>query len=989
MYAVGANTGMEDTVEEAGAKAAFRASPTARLAGGLLLVATGSCLGAWISIRLGLSPLRITPGYALLLTGLLLTPARRWWLFLLAVLPAHFYAAAHFQAEGVPGAAMWCLLGAGVCQAVLGAVLVRRLVGVPGELNTLRGVMGFILLAVIAAPAISSVLAADLLTYIRWADDFWLTWRTRFLSNVFVTLTVPPLILLSVVAEPGAWRRIPLRRYAEGGVLLAATFAVGIIVFGIKNPPRDSYPLLLYAPLPLFLWAAVRFELRILSACSLIIASLSMAHASAGRGPFAASPWDENASQFQLYLLVISLPLTLLATVLQERRRAVAALRRSEQEARSQLAELSAIYRAAPTGLAFVDTELRYRSINDYLAEINRLPTTAHIGRSVREVLGDLADQVEPLCRSVIERRQPITDVEVRRQGVRGVEAERVWLMSHHPVENEQGGVLGVSAVVQEITARKRHEDTLRNIAAGVSAKTGETFFQSLAEHISSALQLEFAYICEVLAGGRRARTIATYVDGVPAGNVEYELACTPCEQVLQFGIAVYPEGVQRDFPQDAMLREMGVEGYLGICLKDSAGTALGLMAVLSRKPLANAGATHAMLTIFAARAGAELERKQAEDKLRASERDLRISEERYREVVESQTDLVCRYRADATLTFVNEAFCQFFGQSREKMIGRKFFEFIPEPGRAAAMNLIGALKQERRPLTAEHEVIRPDGSTGWQHWVNYAVLGPDGEVTEFQAIGRDITDRKRAEEANLKLAHASRLAMVGELTAMIAHDLSQPLSAMLCNTRAAELILDNSNRPPLKEIRAILADIRRDNHRAGISVDRMRTLLRQRPLELKPLNLSEVVAEVLQMTRAEALLRCVRIETEQSAEILPIHGDRAHLQQVLLNLILNGMDAMADMPESKRCLLIRTNQNGPSVEVAVTDAGRGILPERLPRMFESFFTTKKNGLGLGLSIAKWIVEAHRGHILAENELNGGATFRFTLPSDTAAAGQA
>jgi len=977
---------MDDAAEGACTKTPSWVSPSARLAGGLLAVTMGSCLGAWISVEFGLSPLRISPGNAILLAALLLNPLRTWWMFLLAVVPSHLYLAAHFQAEGVPSTAMWCQVGAGVFQAVLGALLVRRLMGMPPQLETLRRVTGFILLAAIAAPAISSALAADLLMLVRWTDEFWLTWRTRFLANVFTTLTVTPFLLLSVTAEPGTWRRIPLRRYVEGGLLLVGTFALGMLVFGIKDPHRESYPVLLYAPLPLFLWAAVRFELRTLSACLLIIALLSSAHASAGRGPFGAIASGENVKEFQLYLLAISLPLILLATVLQERRRAVAALRRSEQEARSQLAELSAIYRAAPTGLAFVDTELRYRSINDHLAEIHGLPATAHIGRSLREVLGDLADQVEPVCRSVIERRQPVTDVEVRRPGVTGPQAERVWLLNHHPVKNEQGGVLGVSTVVQEITARKRHEETLRNIAAGVSAKTGATFFQSLAEHISSALQLEFAYICEVLQGERCARTIAAHVDGAAAENVEYELAGTPCELVLQLGMAVYPEGVQKEFPKDAMLREMGVEGYLGVCLKDSAGKALGLMAVLSRKPLPNVEATHTMLTIFAARASAELERKQAEDRLRASERDLRISEERYREVVESQTDLVCRYSADGTLTFANEAYCRFFGHSREEVIGRKFLESIPEPARASAMKFIAVLKQQRRPLTAEHEVILPDGSTGWQHWVNYAIVGPDGEVTEFQGIGRDITDRKRAEEANVKLAHASRLAMVGELTAMIAHDLSQPLSAILCNTRAAELILDNSKRPPLKEVRAILADIRKDNHRAGRSVDRMRTLLRQRPLELSPLDLSEVVAEVLQMTHAEAIRRCVRINTEQPAEILPINGDRAHLQQVMLNLILNGMDAMAETPESKRCLHIRINQNGQGVEVAISDAGRGILPERLPHIFESFFTTKKNGLGLGLSIAKWIVEAHRGRILAENESNGGATFRFTLPSNTAVA---
>ena len=642
---------------------------------------------------------------------------------------------------------------------------------------------------------------------------------------------------------------------------------------------------------------------------------------------------------------------------------------------------------ALPICLAFVDTELRYTSINDHLAQINRLPALEHIGRTLREVLGDLADQVEPLYRRVIEQGQPSLEVEVRQQrrrrGLAGPEAERVWLASHYPVKNDRGQVLGVSAVVQEITARKRTEETLRNIAAGVSAKTGETFFYSLAEHISSALQLEYVFICEVDEGGRSARTIASHVLGKAVENVEYTLAGTPCEQVLQLGRAVYPQGVTEKFPEDLLLQEMRAEAYLGVCLKDSAGKALGLMAVISRKPLVNVEATQTMLTIFAARASAELERKQAEDRLRASEQELRISEERYREMVESQTDLVCRYRADGTLTFANGAYCRFVGHSREKMIGRKFLEFIPEDTRAALMKFVAVLNrnQERSPLNVEHKVTLPNGSIAWQHWVNYAIVGPDGDVTEFQGIGRDITDRKRVEQANLKLAHASRMAMVGQLTAMITHELNQPLTATLCNTRAAELMLQNSKRPVLEEIREILADIRRDNQRASESIHRMRVLLRQRQLELNPLDLSELVAEVLQITSKEAARRGVRIKTEQTAKSLPVQGDRVHLQQVLLNLILNGMDAMANTPESKRCLLIRMSENDQEVEVAVSDAGQGIPLERLPRMFDPFSTTKSDGLGLGLSIAKWIVEAHQGRIIGENNVNGGATFRFTLPN--------
>ncbi len=162
---------------------------------------------------------------------------------------------------------------------------------------------------------------------------------------------------------------------------------------------------------------------------------------------------------------------------------------------------------------------------------------------------------------------------------------------------------------------------------------------------------------------------------------------------------------------------------------------------------------------------------KRAEDALRASE-------ERYREVLDSQTDLICRYLPDTILTFVNEPYCRYFGKTREELIGRKFLDFIPEAARETARRHVESLLENPRIEPDEHEVMRPDGSIGWHQWVDHAVHGRDGRIIEFQGIGRDITDRKRAEEADRRLAQAGRLALLGELTASIAHEINQPLGA-------------------------------------------------------------------------------------------------------------------------------------------------------------------------------------------------------------------
>jgi PAS domain S-box-containing protein len=360
----------------------------------------------------------------------------------------------------------------------------------------------------------------------------------------------------------------------------------------------------------------------------------------------------------------------------------------------------------------------------------------------------------------------------------------------------------------------------------------------------------------------------------------------------------------------------------------------------------------------------------------------LRASEERYREVVNSQTDLICRYLPDATLTFVNEAYCRYFGRTREELIGRKFLDLIPEgrPREIAWMH-VRSLIENPRVEVDEHEVVRGDGSIGWQQWLDHPVRGRDGRVIEFQAIGRDITDRKRAEEADRRLAQTGRLALLGELTASIAHEVNQPLGAILSNADALEMLLESTRARP-EEIRAILADIRREGLRASDVIRHVRSLVRQRSMVMRVLDVNGVALEVLHLANAECRRRGVEMSTDLALDLPPVRGDRVWLQQLLLNLLVNGMDAMSEVPGGERRLLLRTSGDaGAAVEVAVADEGHGIPERLLPRLFDSFVTTREHGMGLGLAISRSIVEAHGGRIRAENNVGGGATVRFTLPT--------
>jgi signal transduction histidine kinase len=231
------------------------------------------------------------------------------------------------------------------------------------------------------------------------------------------------------------------------------------------------------------------------------------------------------------------------------------------------------------------------------------------------------------------------------------------------------------------------------------------------------------------------------------------------------------------------------------------------------------------------------------------------------------------------------------------------------------------------------------------------------------------------------ELAHVSRQATAGELSSSIAHELNQPLGAILTNAETAQLIL-NSPSPDLIELKEILADIRRDDQRAGEVIRRMRSFLMGAPFEAKNIDINDTMREAFDFLSVQASARNVALYFNPSPEPLRVRGDPVQLQQVILNLIVNSMDAMAAIPYG-RTVIGRTEMNGASSAViSISDSGPGIPPEKLNLVFDPFFTTKEQGMGIGLSISRTIVQAHKGRIWAENQTSGGALFRLSLPLD-------
>lgn len=262
---------------------------------------------------------------------------------------------------------------------------------------------------------------------------------------------------------------------------------------------------------------------------------------------------------------------------------------------------------------------------------------------------------------------------------------------------------------------------------------------------------------------------------------------------------------------------------------------------------------------------------------------------------------------------------------------------------------------------------------------------GRDGTPRRMRGVVFDVTARRRSEleaqELRDALAHSGRVNATGELAATLAHELSQPLGAILRNAEAATLLLRNPD-PDLDELRAIVADIRADDARAANVIQRLRSLLARGRLDTRVLSVPQLVSGVVTLLRSEAEARGVKLEIDIAPDVPPVRGDAVQLQQVVLNLAMNAMDASVDTPAGLRAVVLGARAvEGGRVEVRVTDSGQGIAREAAGRLFERLFTTKANGMGLGLPVSRTIVEAHGGSLTAENNVGRGATFRFQLPA--------
>ena len=299
------------------------------------------------------------------------------------------------------------------------------------------------------------------------------------------------------------------------------------------------------------------------------------------------------------------------------------------------------------------------------------------------------------------------------------------------------------------------------------------------------------------------------------------------------------------------------------------------------------------------------------------------------------------------------------------------------DQGESLALAALDGIEAVLAGTQNEFSLDYPCDTPTEERWFSMAVLPLQRAEGGAVVYHRDVTAQRHAdadaERLRRELAHISRVSVMGELTASLAHELNQPLTAIATNASAGRRFLSQPT-PALGEIGEILADVIADAQRAGEVIRRMRSLLKKDVSHFAPLDVNDVIREVVALTRTDALIRHHPITLELAPDLPWVHGDRVQLQQVLLNLVMNAMEAM------ERQLHMRTTCETHAVQVGVRDVGPGILPEQLPKVFDSFFTTKATGMGMGLALSRSIVEAHGGKIWAANNPEGGATFWFTLP---------
>jgi PAS domain S-box-containing protein len=505
----------------------------------------------------------------------------------------------------------------------------------------------------------------------------------------------------------------------------------------------------------------------------------------------------------------------------------IAKLQQQNKQLYKRLPELQLIYDTAPVGLAFLTLDCRYVQINQRLTEICGISVADHIGRSVRDTVPAVADQVERLVQAIVQTGEPITGIEVRGQKADKSNADHVWITNWHPLKTPEGKIVGVNVVAEDITERKRAEKALRELN------------ETLEERVKAE--------------------------------------------------------------------------------------------------------THERLQIW------------------------NVSQ-----------DLLLVADLDGKYLSVNPAWTLVLGWSESELLGKNSKWLLHpddlEKTRAESKQIAAGKITQRFEIRFRHK----DGSYRWLSWKAVQDQG------RTYAMARDITDLKDAEDklrdARQELTQASRRTTLAAMSAAIAHEIRQPLGAIVTNANAGLRWLDRPQ-PDLDEVRESFKHIVGDGHRANEVIQSIRAMFAKGDHGGVPLDANELVRETIAMATGELEAGRIVVDLELAEQLPLIPAHKGQLQQVVLNIVTNAADSMRSVDDRVRILRVRTRSfDSNGVALSIQDSGTGIDPQNMERIFDAFFTTKTNGMGMGLAICRSIVEAHGGSLSVSAGVPHGSVFHIVLP---------
>ncbi len=881
-------------------------------------------------------------------------------------------------AEGMALAPALIVAAAHVVEAWLGSALLRGSgVDFNFNLQRIRDVLMLTGCAAVGAALLGSMLGAFTLAVselVPWAE-LQMLWFTWWLGDAVGILVVTPLLL--------AWRhgrqlRLAPHKVTELALLLGMLGVAVWINFYLMSEHELHIPLTLYLMLPAAIWAAARFRLQGATLVAVLVCVVMLWGTRHGYGAFAPYSDFDRLLLDIFYIAVTTFTALSVAALFAERSQTERALAASRKQYRTLVGTMN-------QGLGVQDENGIVTYVNDRFCEIVGYGREEIIGKPISAHIGEInqALWLELMRARRLGKTDPY-ELEVKRKDGKSVYLQ----VSPQIMFNEDGRPAGSFAVYTDITQRKRMETTFRGrrevleqLAMGVPL---DEVLATLAKTAEDAWLPACCAVMVVEGGRLRASAVPSlpefYVDALHGVEIDSQAAnvtgVNASTRIIFEDVLAHPHW----YAYREILQRAGVRACWSEPIMSSRGECLGAFVMYHNEPCRPEQTDLQFMTATARLAAVAIEQRRRDAALKQSE-------ERFRQLAEHIRDVFWMTDADGTPRYISPAYERVWGRSLVSLCKDpdSWREAIhPEDCKFAEQSFFARTPQE--DTEHEYRIIQPNGSIRWIRDRAFAIRNEAGEVYRVVGVAEDVTEHKLAEqqvrEHQDELAHMARLSSVGEMASSLAHELNQPLGAVVNYCRAGLRLL-RTGASDMGRVTQALEKASNQAQRAGEIIHHIRDFVRKDARRRGCIDINSVVREAVRLTEADIRKKRCTLRFDLLEDLPRVMGDRIQLEQVILNLLRNGMEAMVACNAASRQLIVSSRlRDERTVLVTVRDNGLGLDAESISHMFDPFYTTKSDGMGMGLPISRSIIEAHAGHLWAESFAppGHGAAFHFTLP---------